>query len=559
MQTEHMLIELSSALERFDERHADNMVVQLLRRIWEHQVSDDLAVSITKLLRHRRKFFAMSQVAGAVLAGGSHDARIKVALVQSVIDSGELATAESLLERFLQEHPDDDELLGLRGRTLKQLYVAGVAAGAAPAKLAPILQRSFESYLSAYRHDSELVWHGINAVALALRAQRDGLALAQQFDAVTEAQTIASIVKTRIERGNPDPWDYAVALESALALRRHDDAVVACSLYATYAGEFACASTLRQLREIWSVDETDPNRRMLTGLLEGKITTERRGAVVPISSGGTLPNDFEARSGLHDAVARSGLAASARKPRDCDVAGLEAVFDGALVALQSLRIGFSCAESVAWIARPSGRKQGTGFLVPGHWLHASLGSEPVLLTNSHVLDDRDNGVGEPLRPRSARIGFETGPNCDTVFTVYDDALIWRSPPHDLDTVVMRLHPAPARPLPAFAPRLPSLSEKPHVFVIGHAGGRELSYSMMDNLLLDYDGRVFHYRAPTQPGSSGSPVFNLDWELLAIHHAGHEHVSCLNGKVGSYQANEGIGIEAIRAELSKQISSRLEQA
>jgi endonuclease G len=46
----------------------------------------------------------------------------------------------------------------------------------------------------------------------------------------------------------------------------------------------------------------------------------------------------------------------------------------------------------------------------------------------------------------------------------------------------------------------------------------LSFSINDNLLLGYDGRWVHYRAPTKGGRSGSPVFNQDWELIALHHA-----------------------------------------
>ena len=55
----------------------------------------------------------------------------------------------------------------------------------------------------------------------------------------------------------------------------------------------------------------------------------------------------------------------------------------------------------------------------------------------------------------------------------------------------------------------------------------------------------HYRAPTEHGSSGSPVFNRDWDVVAVHHAGRMDMRRLGDEGGTYPANEGIWIEAIR--------------
>lgn len=91
-------------------------------------------------------------------------------------------------------------------------------------------------------------------------------------------------------------------------------------------------------------------------------------------------------------------------------------------------------------------------------------------------------------------------------------------------------------------------------MIGHTGGGGLKFSFQDNELLDHEGSAdnqftsvpcrLHYRAPTEKGNSGSPVFNDGyWQVIALHHAGGT-LSRLNGKPGTYQANEGIAMRSI---------------
>jgi V8-like Glu-specific endopeptidase len=77
----------------------------------------------------------------------------------------------------------------------------------------------------------------------------------------------------------------------------------------------------------------------------------------------------------------------------------------------------------------------------------------------------------------------------------------------------------------------------------------LQISLHDSVLLDIDNdeRLVHYRTPTDPGSSGSPVFNALWEVMALHHGGSASTPRLRGE-GTYEANEGISLSAIRRAL-----------
>ena len=76
------------------------------------------------------------------------------------------------------------------------------------------------------------------------------------------------------------------------------------------------------------------------------------------------------------------------------------------------------------------------------------------------------------------------------------------------------------------------------------GFRLCQFSLQDNLLLGHDDRVVHYRSPTEPGSSGSPVFDHHWNLIALHHSGSFALPRLSNAGGTYPANEGIAIGAI---------------
>jgi hypothetical protein len=177
------------------------------------------------------------------------------------------------------------------------------------------------------------------------------------------------------------------------------------------------------------------------------------------------------------------------------------------------------------------------------------------MTNFHVVNQ--HGVSPGITPDAAEVVFEA---VDPERSFGVDRILWSSPPDRHDASVLRLS-GPVRdvePLP-LALGLPLIDSTAHVYVIGHPGGRDLAFSMQDNALIDHEGpplgraviegvcRV-HYRAPTEGGSSGSPVFNASlWQVIALHHKGGKlGMSRLNGNPGTYAANEGIAIQSIVA-------------
>jgi V8-like Glu-specific endopeptidase len=77
-------------------------------------------------------------------------------------------------------------------------------------------------------------------------------------------------------------------------------------------------------------------------------------------------------------------------------------------------------------------------------------------------------------------------------------------------------------------------------VIGYPKGSPfIQLSLHDTLLLESEGRHAHYRSPTEPGSSGSPVFDDQWQVIALH---HRSVATFPGS--TEPANEGVRIDAL---------------
>ena len=81
-------------------------------------------------------------------------------------------------------------------------------------------------------------------------------------------------------------------------------------------------------------------------------------------------------------------------------------------------------------------------------------------------------------------------------------------------------------------------------VVQHPRGRKKEVVVQQNELRDVHANVIHYFSDTDYGSSGSPVFNNTWDLMALHHA----------REPSESANEGIRIDKIVADLRAQFQS-----
>jgi V8-like Glu-specific endopeptidase len=206
-----------------------------------------------------------------------------------------------------------------------------------------------------------------------------------------------------------------------------------------------------------------------------------------------------------------------------------------LVAITYLEKGLVRAKSVARVRRADG-SSGTGFLTDGN----------VLITNNHVLPDIATS-GEAI----AQFNYQ-----HTVEGLSAPMEEYRFLPRKLfktsiadDWTAVRVEGSPAKKWGTLKlePAKPKVGD--HVNIIQHAGGGPKQISFFANVVVFVgEGRI-QYLTDTLPGSSGSPVFDPEWNVVALHHSGgwlHEPNA---PKKTTYYRNEGILIDCIIAGLS----------
>jgi hypothetical protein len=74
----------------------------------------------------------------------------------------------------------------------------------------------------------------------------------------------------------------------------------------------------------------------------------------------------------------------------------------------------------------------------------------------------------------------------------------------------------------FGPEAPIVARADPAMIPQHAGGGPLKVAFGQVLEFPGSGMRYRYDVTTEPGSSGSPVFNADLTLLGLHHAADPH-------------------------------------
>ena len=218
----------------------------------------------------------------------------------------------------------------------------------------------------------------------------------------------------------------------------------------------------------------------------------------------------------------------------------EWVADDAFVPLTYEKVvGLNNLLSIGWVSRalelaacvcrvntPAG--PGSGFLI----------ATDLLLTNYHVLPDAEAAAATVAEFNyQAAWGGELEPvrrfTCDAAFFHNNK---------ELDYAIVRVNGAPGD-LYGFVNlgQRADATVNDFVSIIQHPQGGPKKIAFTDNKVSAVFNDLVQYSTDTEPGSSGSPVFNQDWQIVGLHHRG----GGLAGPDGKkYFTNEAIQIAAV---------------
>lgn len=193
-----------------------------------------------------------------------------------------------------------------------------------------------------------------------------------------------------------------------------------------------------------------------------------------------------------------------RSPEDLTLERI--IGENTLRPVYYLRRALQAADAVVRVDL-EGQPHGTGFLVAPN----------LLLTNHHV-------IASEAEARTAQAVFfnetpderarERSRKEVIARTAAANALVYTSA--ELDVSVVRLRNAPA--LDHYLPlRDATVKQNSRVAIIQHPSGYPKRIALQNNLVAHANAKIVQYYTSTLAGSSGSPVFDDDFAVVAIHY------------------------------------------
>lgn len=220
------------------------------------------------------------------------------------------------------------------------------------------------------------------------------------------------------------------------------------------------------------------------------------------------------------AVASSGRSLDEELPPEsfgADLLGLERLMGrNDLIDVGFLERGYLVSRSVGRITVRTGGgggAYGTGFLI----------SPRLLLTNNHVLQGPEQASRSYVE-FNYQAGLDGLPLEPVAFALAPAELFVTDPELDFSVVAVQPQSAGGDALDRFG--FLRLIEQEGKLVLGelvnviqHPNGEPKQLALRENEVVDLLELFVHYETDTSPGSSGSPVLNDQWEVVALHHSG----------------------------------------
>lgn len=192
-----------------------------------------------------------------------------------------------------------------------------------------------------------------------------------------------------------------------------------------------------------------------------------------------------------------------------------------------LEVGLSKARSVARVVRPSGL--GTGFLTTNN----------ILITNNHVIPTPDTA-----REVRLEFNYQLGSNglampVEEFHLAPEDGFATSPMVGGDDWTAVRLKGDANSSWGALEFADTDVKPDDYVNIIQHPGGLHKQLALYHNVVEYVGGDRVQYLTDTLPGSSGSPVFNSQWQIVALHHSGGMLTEPTSDRKRFFFRNEGI--------------------
>ncbi|HKB06572.1 MAG TPA: endonuclease [Gemmataceae bacterium] len=204
--------------------------------------------------------------------------------------------------------------------------------------------------------------------------------------------------------------------------------------------------------------------------------------------------------------------------------GLERIIGrNELLAVRYLDGGLAASRAVARVVVRSAGGADLGFGT------GSMVSSRLFMTNNHVLDTKQ-AAGASVIEFNYQLGLDDQLLRKVTFALDPDTFFRTSPQDELDMTIVAVRPTATDGSAldgfGFSPLRAVDGEVLNgegVTVIQHPGGEPKQIALRENRVLKLPNtadRFLYYETDTTPGSSGSPVFNDQWEVVALHHSGY---------------------------------------
>jgi endonuclease G len=219
-----------------------------------------------------------------------------------------------------------------------------------------------------------------------------------------------------------------------------------------------------------------------------------------------------------------------------DKGELEELVGGYLMSLSWMEYGLQLAKAICKVQGPF--NVGTGFLIGGN----------ILVTNNHVLP-----TVEVAQQAKAIFNFEEDVSgvirATSAYDLDGPTYVTDS---KLDCTMVKVKENSAQPplsnwgmLSVRADSLPRSSDP--VTIIQHPLGAPKKIGILGNLVMQVEAPYVYYTTDTMRGSSGSPVLDTQWNVVALHRAAGRWSKEQN----RYLNNQGILIsEIVKLEVFK---------